>query len=56
MYDREEEKRKKINERGILIGESAEILPFGSSNESNQAEDKIHKLMQDYTHITSYYA
>ena len=32
------------------------ILPFDSGSESNHAENKMHKLLQDYTHTAPYYA
>ena len=32
------------------------ILPFDTGYESNQAENKMHELMQDYTHTAPYYA
>ena len=64
MYDREAEKGKKINERGILIGESTvllfcsilKILLFNSGYESNQIENKMHNLVQEYAYHAPYYA
>ena len=66
MYDREAEKGKKINERGILIGESTvlqqqtvlfyfKILLFNSGYESNQIENKMPNLVQEYAYHTPYY-
>ena len=68
MYDREAEKGKKINEREILIGESTvlpvsykqfcsifKILLFSNGHESNQIENKMPNLVQEYAYHTPYY-
>lgn len=67
MYDREAEKGKKINERGILsvnrlyysnklFCSILKILLFNSGYESNQIENKMHNLVQEYAYHAPYYA
>ncbi len=67
MYDREAEKGKKINERGFLSVNRLyysnkqfcsifKILLFSNGHESNQIENKMPNLVQEYAHHTPYYA
>lgn len=63
----EKQKKEKINERGFLSVNRLyysnklfcsifKILLFNSGYESNQIENKMHNLVQEYAYHAPYYA
>ena len=66
MTEKQKKEKKSMNGRFLSVNRLYysnkqfcsifKILPFDSGYESNQAENKMHKLMQDYTHTAPYYA
>ena len=65
MYDREAEKGKKMNGRFLSVNRLYysnkqfcsifKILLFSNGHESNQIENKMPNLVQEYAYHTPYY-